>query len=57
MATPNYAAGDIGTCQACGRAIRWGTPYMPAIPFRGSWGGFSHQNCPPTLTVIIGSRS
>ena len=39
----------IGTCGKCQRPIRWGSAYMPAIPFVGSWGGFWHQYCPPTL--------
>lgn len=39
----------IGTCGKCQRPIRWGSAYMPAVPFVGSWGGFWHQYCPPRL--------
>lgn len=41
----------VGVCTRCGRDIDWGQPYMSAIPFVGSWGGFWHQYCPPRLVV------
>ena len=46
------AFGRIAWCRRCDLAIEYGEPYMPRIPFVGSWGGFVHQNCPPTLTLV-----
>lgn len=43
---------DIGVCGRCLRRIQHGQAYCSMIPFRGSWGGFMHQYCPPTLRVV-----
>lgn len=48
--------GDIGHCEWCDRPIRFGQPYMPRIPFIGSWGGFVHQYCPPRLVGALSER-
>jgi hypothetical protein len=47
---------DLGTCGRCLRPIHHGQPYMPAIPFLGSWGGFWHRHCPGPLRLLDGAR-
>ena len=42
----------IAWCQRCHQPIRYGQPYMPRIPMRGSWGGLDHAYCPPVLAVV-----
>lgn len=44
-------------CRRCGKPLFTGRdPYCSMIPFRGSWGGFMHQHCPPRLTLVRGAR-
>jgi hypothetical protein len=62
MAIPRYDAdgnerpplpeGAWEWCRRCGKPLRTGQAYCSMIPFRGSWGGFMHRYCPPTLTVV-----